>query len=61
MTFAEQLKTERKRLGLTQPEAAGLLSVPDRTYWEWENAKTEPPEIAQEGALARIQKAKPKA
>lgn len=34
MTFAEQLKAHRQRLGLTQSEAAALLDVPDRTYWE---------------------------
>ena len=60
MSFAETLKTERQRLGLTQAEAATLLSSPDRTYWEWENGKTEPPAIAQEGAIRRLKNAKPK-
>lgn len=60
MTFAAQLKAERKRLGLTQPEAAELLTLKDRTYWEYESGATEPPSIAQEGALARLAKAKPK-
>lgn len=61
MSFADTLKSERQRLGLTQAEAAALLSSPDRTYWEWENAKTEPPAIAQEGALRRLKSAKTKA
>ena len=60
MTFAEQLKTERKRLQLTQPEAAAALDLADRTYWEYENNRTEPPAITQEGALARLAKLKPK-
>jgi len=56
--FANQLKKERKRLGLTQAQAASLLSTKPRTYWEWENDKTTPPEIAQEGALVRLAKTK---
>lgn len=60
MKFSEQLKQERGRLGLTQAEAAALLNIPDRTYWEWEHAKTEPWTIAQEGAMARLRKAKAK-
>lgn len=54
MTFAAKLKSERKRLGLTQPEAAAFLDIPARTYWEWEHDKTQPPAIAQEGALVRL-------
>lgn len=61
MSFAEKLKTERKRLRLTQPEAAASLDLKDRTYWEYESGATEPPTIAQEGALARLSKLKPKA
>jgi len=57
MTFAEQLKTHRERLGLTQAELAALLDVPARTHWEWESGKTTPHAITQEGALARLAKA----
>lgn len=60
MTFPEKLQSERERLGLTQAGAAALLDTPARTYWEWENNKTTPPAIAQEGALARLAKAKPR-
>lgn len=59
MTFAEKLQSERKRLGLTQPEAAALLDVPMRTYWEWEKGRTEPLAIAQEGAMERFRAARP--
>lgn len=60
MTFAEVLKEHRVRLGLTQAEAATLLDTPPRTYWEWENGKTEPIKVAIEGALLRLRNAKPK-
>ncbi len=58
LMFSEQLKTHRERLGLTQAEIASLLDVPARTYWEWESGKTTPHAITQEGALARLSKAK---
>lgn len=60
MDFAAKLLAERKRLGLRQPEVAAALELPDRTYWEYENAKTVPHVIAQEGALARLKNLKPK-
>lgn len=58
MTFSEQLKAHRERLGLTQAELAALLGVPSRTHWEWESGKTTPHAITQEGALDRLTKAK---
>ena len=58
MIFAEQLKTERQRIGLSQADLAALLDVPARTYWEWEAGKTEPHVVCQEGALARLRKTK---
>lgn len=60
MTFADQIKSERARLGLTQAEAASLLEVPARTLWEWEHGKTTPLPVAQEGVAARLRKAKAK-
>jgi DNA-binding XRE family transcriptional regulator len=61
MNFSDHLKAARKRLRLTQPEAAAALELPARTYWEYEAGATEPPIITQEGALARLSKLKPKA
>lgn len=58
MTFSDQLKAERERLGLTQAGAASLLDVPARTYWEWEAAKTTPYAVTQEGCLARLRTTK---
>jgi DNA-binding transcriptional regulator YiaG len=60
MTFAESLASHRARLGLSQPTMAALLDTSARVYWDWETGKTEPSKIAQEGALARLKKAKAK-
>jgi DNA-binding XRE family transcriptional regulator len=60
MSFADELKQERERLGITQAQAASLLSIAKRTYCDWEYGITTPPEVAQEGALARLRKAKPR-
>lgn len=53
-TFSEKLKAERKRIGITQLEAAGILGVSDRVLWDWESGRVEPMEITMEGALARL-------
>ncbi len=54
MTFSSKLQAERKRLALTQVEAAKLLGIPARTYWEYESGTITPAKITQEGALARL-------
>lgn len=54
MTFAEQLKSERQRLGLSQAELARVLGVSFEAISKWERAVTTPAEITQEGALARL-------
>lgn len=59
MSFAENLKSERKRLGLTQAEAAALLGVSPRAVWQWEQGE-EPLQVTQEGAIARLKRAKAK-
>lgn len=45
MTCAE-LRDWRRRLGLTQAEAAAVLHTPMRTYQSWEGA-TQPPGVAE--------------
>lgn len=60
MTFSEQLKTERKRLRITQAEAAALLDTPARTYWDYEKGNATPLPPYQEGALARLRSIRPK-
>lgn len=53
MDFARKIKAARKALRLTQAQAARLLEVADRTYWDWEDGKV-PMIVAQEGTLARF-------
>ena len=57
MPFPEQLKAHRERLGLTQAELAAFLDVSPRAVWQWEKG-TLPHVLTQEGALARLSKAK---
>jgi len=57
MNFPEQLKAQRERLGLTQAELASFLDVSPRAVWQWEKG-TLPHVLTQEGALARLTKAK---
>jgi len=54
MTFAEQLKAEVARCGLTQPAAADLLGIKPRTLWNWLHAMTVPHRYMQEGSLAQL-------
>jgi transcriptional regulator with XRE-family HTH domain len=54
MDFAEQLKSARQRLGLTQPEAAALLDVSPSWIDKAERVQRAPHVLMQEGALARL-------
>jgi transcriptional regulator with XRE-family HTH domain len=58
MSFAEQLKSERTRLGLSQAQLAALLGVSKSAVEKWEYGTKTPIPIAQEGALARLRKTK---
>lgn len=42
MTFSEELKRWRKRMGYTQAEAAEVLDVKLRTYEGWEFGRHQP-------------------
>ncbi len=57
-TFAEELKAQRSRLGLTQSGAAELLEVSASWVDKAEREIRTPIKITQEGALARLSKAK---
>lgn len=59
MPFAESLKSELARLGLTQAEAADELNVSARAVWKWLHG-SEPLSVTAEGVLARLKKIKPK-
>tara|TARA_R110000868_G_scaffold175663_2_gene412819 strand:- start:14 stop:196 length:183 start_codon:yes stop_codon:yes gene_type:complete len=56
--FAQQIKSERERLGLTQARAATLLGVSKSVIEKWEADTRTPLEITQEGALQRLRKTK---
>ncbi len=60
MDFAEQLRTEHHRLGLTQAQVADLLEVSFEIVSKWERELSAPAKITQEGALARLRKPKGK-
>ena len=60
MSFGGQLKAERQRLGLTQAEAAALIDVSKRALEQWEAGERTPLPVTQEGALARLQRYRPK-
>lgn len=53
--FAETIRSERARIGLTLDQAAAALDVSRRTIGKWE-AGEEPLSLTQEGALARLAK-----
>ena len=54
MKFSDQLKTERKRIGLIQAEADAVLSSRGKIA-AWESERNIPHALTQEGALARLQ------
>lgn len=59
MNFPEKLISERARLGLTQAGAAALLEISKSALEKWEAGVKTPKMLMQEGALARLAKAKP--
>lgn len=58
VTFARQLKRLRKRLGLTQAQAAEALDVGFSTYRSWERGDQArlPLAVTQEGAITRLER-----
>jgi transcriptional regulator with XRE-family HTH domain len=55
MTFAQQLREARLKLGFSQSETAQALSVSRRSYQYWEHPTRPAPHIlVQEAALARL-------
>ena len=54
MSYADQLKQERERLGITQAQAADLLNVSKSVIEKWEADTRTPLDITQEGALQRL-------
>jgi predicted transcriptional regulator len=60
MNFADQLKSEQDRLGLTQAEVAALLEVSPRAVWKWLHGDEPELAVTREGVIARLKKAKAK-
>lgn len=54
MTFAEQLRTGRTRLGLTRDKFAKLLGVSPKTVEAWEYVARTPRQPTREWVLARL-------
>ncbi len=60
MNFAQQLLSERTRLGLTQAEAAGILKTSASWVDKAERNQRAPHILMREGALSRLKNLKPK-
>lgn len=60
MTFAEKLKAERIRLGLTRDETDKLLETCRGQVNAWERARNVPHVLTQEAALRRLESFTPK-
>lgn len=58
MSFADQLKSEIARLGLTQAEAAAMLDVSPRAVWKWLHGDAPELAVTREGIIARLKRAK---
>mgnify|MGYP000919645954 FL=1 len=58
MSFADQLRNERKRLGLTQAGADAVLETCKGQVAAWESERNTPHILTQEGALARLRSRK---
>ena len=55
MTFHDQLKSHRKRLGWSQAKLSEFLEQSPRAIWQWEKGQV-PHILTQEGAMARLEK-----
>lgn len=58
MSFADQIRDERKRLDLTQSGADAVLDTCRGQVAAWESGRNTPHVLTQEGALARLLKRK---
>ena len=52
--FADKLRAERARLGLSQQALSKTLGVPKRTIENWEGGVNSPPEWAEKLLLERL-------
>ena len=54
MTFADQLKSERSRIGVNQAEAEALLGLGKGQITAWETERNIPHRWMQEGCLREL-------
>ena len=54
MNFGEELKTQRKRLGISQKEFSEIFEIPQRTIEDWEREKITAPEYVQELIIQKM-------
>jgi DNA-binding transcriptional regulator YiaG len=54
MELSEQLETWRKRLGMTQREAAGYLGVSVRTFENWSQGRCSPKGFALKSLVEKM-------
>lgn len=60
MTFADQLRAERARLGYSQEKLAEKLGVSFECVSKWERGLSKPFDVTIEGALARLKRVRSK-
>lgn len=58
MEFAEEFKSIRKQLDMSQAELANLLDIPKRTVEAWEVSKRTPPAYVQRLLLKELENIK---
>jgi DNA-binding XRE family transcriptional regulator len=58
MTFGEELKEKRNKLGWSQVSTAEFLDVSRATYVKWEDGSEDPGKLKKAGAIAILAKAK---
>ena len=54
MEFAEEFKSLRKELDMSQAELANLFDIPKRTVESWEVAKRTPPAYVQKLLIEKM-------
>ena len=60
MNFGEKLKAARKRIGITQSDADGLLETCKGQVAVWERGRNVPHILTQEAAIRRLEATKPR-
>lgn len=60
MTFAEKLKSARRRLGITQAAADALLETCRGQVAAWERSRNIPHILTQEAAIRRLESTRPR-